>query len=454
MHWNSFANFVTKSPNLELLIWTESRGPRVGYVFSSVIGRWAGVPVLFAQNKAEWMLYEGPKIWYGAAAPPANAGLWLPATGFLSETQIRNFQPEAATESGVPVLFPTENNMASFSFDLPAMVFFLLSRYEEYLPFEADLHGRFRASQSLAGKLGFLQTPVVDFWVGRLQEKLREIYPSASGWKGPERSVRVSYDVDMPWAYLHRKWWQYPGGYLRDLIRQDWPGLRQRLRVHLGAEMDPFFTFRGLKTMHMEAGIRPVYFFLLAGPGKYDPYSSYRTKAFKRLVNDLSRDFSCGLHPSYHALQPGVLEREMTRWKTLFGDIPARSRQHFLRLRFPDTYRRLISAGIAEDHTMAYADQTGFRAGTSRAFPWYDLLKEQIAPLEIFPVSAMEVTLKQYLGFSPEAAANRLGELWKQVKNVNGDWSVLWHNSSLPPAPGWDGWDAVHREMLKLSAGF
>lgn len=438
---------------MELLIWTENRGPRVGYVFSRVISRWVGLSVVFADSKAEWAIYTGPKIWYAAGPPPENTGIWLPASGFLSESGIRDFRPAAASFDGEPALFPLNISGTLFPFDLPAMIFYLLSRYEEYLPFEPDLHGRFPASRSLAAHFGFLQIPVVDLWLGRLLENLRRLYPSA-GWKPPEGTVRVTYDVDMPWAYLHRKPWQYPGGYLRDLVKRDGAGLLRRLRVHLGLENDPFFTFQVLKTLHRQAGIRPTYFFLLAGPGKYDPYSAYRSAAYQGFAHALYRDFPCGIHPSYHALRPGVLERELARWQTIFGEFPARSRQHFLRLRLPDTYRRLISAGIPEDHSMGYADQPGFRAGTSRPFTWYDLSAEQTTTLEIFPFCVMEVTLKQYLACSPEAATDRLAELRAAVKKVDGDWAVLWHNSSLPPAAGWEGWDEVHAEMLKLSASF
>lgn len=54
----------------------------------------------------------------------------------------------------IPCFFPTSKN-CFLPFDVFAASFYLLSRYEEYLPHLKDEHGRYPASESLAFKNGF-----------------------------------------------------------------------------------------------------------------------------------------------------------------------------------------------------------------------------------------------------------------------------------------------------------
>src|SRR5690606_18971454 len=56
--------------------------------------------------------------------------------------------------------------------------FFLLSRYEEYLPHVKDEVGRFPLKESLAYRNGFLEVPVVDLWTMRMLAALKERFPN------------------------------------------------------------------------------------------------------------------------------------------------------------------------------------------------------------------------------------------------------------------------------------
>ena len=67
----------------------------------------------------------------------------------------------------VPIFFISNNN-SDLPFDPFAASFYLISRYEEYLPCVKDQHDRYPATNSLAYQEGFLQQPVVDKWVIKL----------------------------------------------------------------------------------------------------------------------------------------------------------------------------------------------------------------------------------------------------------------------------------------------
>lgn len=128
---------------------------------------------------------------------------------------------------------------------------------------------------------------------------------------------------------------------------------------------------------------------------------------------------------------------------------PFPSRQHFLKLRFPETYRRLLAVGIREDWTMGYAEETGFRASIATPFRWFDVEKNEETPLIIHPFQAMDVTLKQYLQLTPEAATERLRTLIHTTQQVGGTFTTLWHNDNLAEIDDWKGWRAVYEQLLK-----
>ena len=125
------------------------------------------------------------------------------------------------------------------------------------------------------------------------------------------------------------------------------------------------------------------------------------------------------------------------------------SRQHYLRMSMPQTYRALIAAGITSDHSMMYADQLGFRASTCHPFQWYDLSLERTTELTIHSPCLMDVTLKNYLKLTPEESRAVIDELKKTISAVNGTLEFIWHNSSFSAAHGWDGWQETFEYLLK-----
>jgi hypothetical protein len=98
---------------------------------------------------------------------------------------------------------------------------------------------------------------------------------------------------------------------------------------------------------------------------------------------------------------------------------------------------------------MGFSDDVGFRAGTSQSFFWFDLSKNESTQLKIFPFAAMDVTLKNYLKLSPEAAIETLENLKNEVQKVNGTFTTLWHNSSLSESDDWKNWRNVYEKIVE-----
>lgn len=136
--------------------------------------------------------------------------------------------------------------------------------------------------------------------------------------------------------------------------------------------------------------------------------------------------------------------------KEITGKEITKSRQHYLRLSFPKTYRRLIKQGISEDYTMGYAARVGFRAGICTPFLFYDLKKDRVTNLKAYPFQVMDVTLKNYLSLSTEEAKKTIERLMLEVKNVGGAFISIWHNETLNERDGWAGYKEVFEYMNEL----
>ena len=126
------------------------------------------------------------------------------------------------------------------------------------------------------------------------------------------------------------------------------------------------------------------------------------------------------------------------------------SRQHFLQLSLPKTYKRLIEAGITNDFTMGYASALGFRASIASPFTFYSLDTEQILPITIHPFAIIDDTLNFNMKLSADEVIGKISSIIEEVKQVKGTLISIWHNDTFSDEGMWKGWRNVYEEMLKL----
>ncbi len=279
--------------------------------------------------------------------------------------------------------------------------FSCLSRYEEYLPFEPDQYGRFEADQSLAFRNGFLEEPVIDQWLILFKKLLQKKFPDLVF---PPQSFHYisTFDIDNPWSFLHKGLVRSVAGSLKALWQARYADFSQRLSVLRGSMQDPFDTYGYIRSIEMKYNFKSIFFFLFADYDRFDCNYTLNTPHFRQLVQQIGQDHRTGIHPSLRSNDhAGLLPVEQKRYAEIAGNLPNISRQHFLILRFPETYRRLAEMGIREDYSMGYASYPGFRAGTCSSFNFYDLTNESETDLVIFPFAVMDVTLQQYRALTP-----------------------------------------------------
>jgi hypothetical protein len=387
-------------------------------------------------SDAEDILTEtGPLMVYTAA--PCNKGLWIPCTGTLFK-EPNDWPTPKVQQRAVGGEQPNPSEPSAIDFDMLSDLFWMLARVEEYRAYQPDEHGRFPGRESAAYKGSWLMTPVVDQWIKHLKDHMTRLYPGL-GFTPDEARWQPSIDVDFAWRYKYRSPLRLAAGLCRDLVKEGVSSFLKGLRQVSSSSADPYDMY------DTWAAQRAMLFFPVGQRTKYDRNYTAENPAYRELIRRWHEAGLAGIHPSYYASDAeSVLQRELETYRQITGQDAVRSRQHYLRLRLPETYRLLERAGIREDWTMCYADAPGFRAGTAHAFRWYDLQQERISELTVVPTSVMDVTLKYYMGLDPSEAAKIVARLWAPIQASGGTLVTLAHHHSASGYdPDWKGWPGV-----------
>ena len=434
-----------------ILVYCPKITSRVKYVLGLLLETLLGVEWELTTNASVFGGFQGARLNY-SRTPLSDQEVFISSSGFLEKRGVQPFVPEVEWKQGLPLIFPAGDPNCQMGFDLMAAVFYLVSRYEEYLPVERDSHGRFLAEKSFAFKHGFLEIPVVDHYALALKKMLKQRFPELT-FPAREYVFFPTYDVDVAYAYQGRGFLRGLGATFRSVILLDFKGLRERMDVLLGKKKDPFDTYDLQLDWHNKFQLKAFYFFLCGEYGPFDKNISPFSTTFQNLVKKISDYSYTGIHPSYGSHEsPGRLSAEVSRLSGILNREIHFSRQHYLKMELPDTYRNLIRNNIDHDFTMGYATQAGFRASISSPFFFYDLGREEQTALKVFPFAIMDGTLKDYLDLSPVEAIQKLEKLVKAVREVEGTFISLWHNESLCECHRWQGWRTVYEQLLGMAS--
>lgn len=432
---------------MQLIIYTEIKTPRLEYVLNVFIKQLLGIDYQLVDDKFFFQGSSLPKINYSRKKLPTEA-FFIPSTALLFEKGIKFQSIKPFKFNELTAFFYTSVEESDLPFDIFAIVFYLLSRYEEYLPSQKDVHDRFVATKSLAYQSNFLQQPLINLWSLQFKNILGKMYPQLQ-FSLPNYQFLPTYDIDFAWAYRHKGFLRSLGAYVKDILRGDMRILKERFLVQTNQLDDPFYTFDYLEELQKKYQLNPLYFFLLGNHAEFDKNISPNKPIFQRLIWAISQKNDIGIHPSYKSNTAfSILKMEKERLEKISQQLVVNSRQHFLKLTLPDTYRNLIKIGIQNDYTMGYAAQIGFRASIATPFYWYDLKAETTTNLLIHPFQIMDVTLQQYLQLSPNAAIEKALEIIQITKSVNGTFVTLWHNSSFSKEEKWRDWKRVYEAIL------
>ena len=433
-----------------LLIYLPHFSERCDYVFKLIFNQQLGIEYTVTDDITVFQNYRDEKINYSSAK--INNEFFIKSATLLFEKEIKKQEIIIGQKDQTLVLFPNQED--DLGFDIFSSAFYLVSRYEEYLPFDPDKFGRFKATNSLAFQNNFLQIPIVDIWINIFKDQLQNKFPSLL-IKSTTFNAIFTYDIDIAYRFKGRSFGRTIGSLTKDIFKLKINNIKKRLRVFSKKEKDPWDVYAELEKKILKNNFPSIFFFLLADKSKYDRNLDPQNPIMKSLITKIKSFSDIGIHPSFYSSDhPQKILIEKGRLENLSGKQITKSRQHFLRFTFPSTYNELLNAGIVEDYSMAYPETPGFRAGTCNPLYFYDLKNEKATNLKIFPVTCMDATFIHYLQKSPEKSLMEILNLLKEIKKINGTFIPIFHNDNLGEKGEAKKWKSVHDNLVMQTRSY
>lgn len=385
-----------------LLILSPKTSPRLDYVCQVIFKHVLGLDYAFTQDEKQYGLHTDFKLRY------------LPKSNILFENDIRKQDEDLLLQ------------------DKPALAFYLLSNYEEYLPdCPRDQHGRIAHEQSFVVRHGLYHQATVQRIALNYKSLLSKQKPDFK-WKTIPYRFQPTFDIDIAYAYKGKTFFHFCGALSKAILTFQWSHAAQIIKAACQADsQDPYDVYDIERLLCEKHGIKALYFFLTSKRTRFDRNISPKSKCFSLLVQHLKKFANIGIHPSYYSdIQHSIAEEKQTLEK-IGGFRTHCSRQHFLKVKFPDTFRQLMEAGITDDYSLGFTDRIGFRNGMAIPFPFFDVAANKTTPLMLHPLLIMDSAAVQALGYK-ESYREGVAELIREVKTIGGDMTALWHSNFMP----------------------
>lgn len=429
-----------------VLIYSHTNSARLQYVCSFIFKELIGIDYKHTIDSEQFRSHAGPKINYSDTRFGDNE-FYLHNHSLLFEHGIQEQYIDCFVNNNHKAFFRTAGS--DYPFDIFAAVFYLISRYEEYLPHEKDSYERYAHDNSLAYREGFLQVPLVNLWVIDFTKALQlrfPLYADQLTSSKDEFKFIPTYDIDMAYAYKHKGLLRNLGGFLKS------PSM-ERLLVISGLKQDPFDCYNWLNELHKQCLAKPIYFFLVAEKNsRYDKQILPHKDVMWKLLKRLGKKYTVGLHPSWQSGDEStLLKKEKKQLEEMCEKPVLVSRQHYIRFNLPEGYRQLLQAGLQEDYSMGYGSINGFRASVAASFFWYDLEQELTTRLRIHPFCFMDANAFYEQKQSVDQTRDELLHYATVCKQVNGTMISIWHNHMLGNDVSFKGWKKLYEEFIAQS---
>ncbi|NBC57465.1 MAG: carbohydrate esterase [Bacteroidetes bacterium] len=406
---------------MEILIYVPKITSRINYTFRQLCKRMLGFEINFTTKIETFIAYKGVKFSY--ANQRLGNEIFIQAHGLLSEQGVNDVEITVSKWRDVPYFFKT-SSQSDIPYDIFAASFFLLSRYEEYLPHVKDELGEFPTNESLAYKNNFLHLPVIDIWLTHFTGVLKEKFDTV---QEKESQFNFNLIIAVERAFQFRKIGisRSIGGFLADVFQLKIRDLYARIKTWFKSSLDPFDVYDDLIDLKDQLNINMLFMFQLGDYSIHTKNINYRKRLYKKLIKSMGDYCEIGLLASHEGIEDiETLHKEIKRFENISNleleSILIKDRK----LNFPDFYVNLEKTIIQKDYSMGYANHIGFRAGTCSSFLFYDLNLEQASPIKINPYFLSSKVLKRLNNKEVEQFIN---ELKPYKVNLN----LLFNNSDF-----------------------
>jgi len=406
-----------------------------------------GISIELTTDKARFCSLTIPKINYSVERLTPTE-LFVEPAQLLFEKKIRIQDITCFQYNARPAFFKSEES--DFPFDIFSATFYLLSRYEEYLPHSKNSYGAYAHENSLAFNQKFLHIPLINYWIEDFKEIILKKWPSLNLKQNTFRFI-PTYDIDTAWKYQHKGLTRNLGSLFRHSFMLNFQAVKQQVAVLKGRQQDPWDAYSWLEELHQRHRLHPIYFFLMTKKrSKHDRNLSPNKPAFQRLIRELQANSEIGIHPSWLTMYNSkTLLSEINLLQEISSNTVTNSRQHFIRWQLPSTYRSLIQYGIQNEFSMGYSTINGFRASVASPYKWFDLPSETTTTLRLWPFCFMDSTAIFEQHSTEEQAFREIKAFAQEIKKVNGIMITIWHNNYLGTDPLFRGWKNVYKKFVE-----
>ncbi len=408
-----------------MLVYTVKESNRLNYALSIFLLKGIGIQFNTTTDADYFNTYEGLKLNYSNIN--LNANIQIIPHSILFDYGIKDYPIEVKQSKQFYKYF-FQTSKLTIPFDLFGAAFWLLTRYEEYLPHKIDKYQRFSYKNSLAYQYDFIEMPIINFWLDEFKNILIQNFNFKISFNSNKYQFLSSIDIDNAYKYKHKGFVRTLAGFVTDIKYKK--NIAERLKVIFNKKRDPYDEYDFLIEIHKKYNINCIYFFLIGDYGINDKNHSATNLNFQSLIKRIADYSMIGVHPSYGSKDKlQQIKIEINRLSNITHKTIRKSRQHFSILSFPKTYNQLLQASIIEDYSMGYTNCNGFRASYCLPFNWYNLTEEKTTELTVYPYCISEVTLFQ------KATNNNIVEVYKQIINqvklYNGFNCIIFHNDTF-----------------------
>ena len=371
---------------------------------------------------------------------PDDPSVELLYNGNLCHSNIKSFDNKASlkvfslSENDHPFSF--DGKCVHVNFDILGISFLLLSRYEEKLTGHRDRFGRFCYEDSLCCKYELSDIPIVDEYAMLLRKFVQESFANFVVVRREPKFI-PTHDIDFLFRFpSFGKAVKTIAGDLfkRKSLRMSCKSLSAYMKSLRNFRQDPYVSaVYELLKVSVENKLDSQFYFKPLRSKDFDSTYNILSPKPRECIKDLlSQGASVGLHGSLYSFADKVIFTiEKSRFEGVSGCEVAAVRQHFLRFDVRKTPQIWQECGIRSDSTLGFPEREGFRCGTCHPYPLYDIVNDRVLDVFEHPLIVMDTTLFQYRKLSESEAFDSVRKLYDRCVAVEGDFVMLWHNTTM-----------------------
>lgn len=319
------------------------------------------------------------------------------------------------------------------NYDLVSLLIFVLNRVEEYGYQSNEIHERFELNKSILRIDNIYSRPIIDEWIIVISKILEKQNFKIIKTKF---SFRISHDVDNISRYRSVPFIRLIPTFIFDLIKKPKYLFSYLKNTEYFLKNESINTFEWLMNVSDYFNIKSNFYFIINNTSlRYDYRYNYTRNTKNLITNIYKRGHNIGIHYSYSSSKRQQISFEWNKLNILLlnmlGIIPNGGRMHYLRFNFPETLLQLDKTDQKFDETLTFHETGGFRCGSCFTYAAFNFTTFTEFKIKIKPLILMEASSLYYMNYDIMQTKNYILHLIQQCFKVNGEFTLLWHNSEL-----------------------